>query len=327
MNPFWLFVAAFVLGAFIFVFFPLNKLNQPGARWLMLVAFLALPLVSIPLYQIFSNYDPAVAKSAAVGSVEEMVANLKTRLANEEGSAEDWFMLGRSYVAMNRFDEAVPIFAKVHEMTGGEDSGVMIAYAEALAMTDSGTLTRQGAELLDKALTINPTDTRGLWWGGVSALERGDHDLAAERWQKLLELDPAETLAQAVRERLSRIGFESHVASFDDQISIKVELGAGLAGQVNPNMILFIFARDVEGGGPPLAVARHMAGELPLTTSLGQANVMMASTVLSDYDRLKLVARVSRTGSPGSQPGDLFGEAEYRAGTDAVTLLIDQVVP
>ena len=101
----------------------------------------------------------------------------------------------------------------------------------------------------------------------------------------------------------------------------------GLAQRVNPNMVLFLFARTPGAAGPPLAVVRHVAGELPLSVNLGQDNVMLANTVLADHDELQLVARISQSGSPGAQPGDLFGEVLYRTGSGAVDLLIDQVVP
>jgi hypothetical protein len=41
-----------------------------------------------------------------------------------------------------------------------------------------------------------------------------------------------------------------------------------------------------------------------------------------------LVARISLSGQPTEQPGDLYAEASYRQGEDTrVALVIDKVVP
>lgn len=328
MSLFWIFATALLLAIFVLAFVPLNRVKEKGARLTMLAIVLIVPLAAILLYQAFSNYVPQAAH-ASVDPVEDMVARLESRLAREGGDADEWLMLGRSYVIMGRYQDAVEVYARVNEMTNGEDPAIMIAYAESLAYVDRDSLKYLGAELLDKALTFQPLDARGLWWGGVSAMERGDDELAAQRWQSLLKLDPPEALAKAVREQLSRIGVDIPAAAKapGHDIPVEIEISAKLAQRVNPNMVLFLFARTPGAAGPPLAVVRHVAGELPLSVNLGQDNVMLANTVLADHDELQLVARISQSGSPGAQPGDLFGEVLYRTGSGAVDLLIDQVVP
>lgn len=328
MSLFWMFAMALLLAVLVLVFVPLNRVKEKGARRTMMAIFLMVPLAAILLYQAFSNYDPEAVR-AGVDPVADMVAGLESRLAREGGSANEWSMLGRSYVTMGRFQEAVPVYARINEMTGGEDPGVLIAYAESLALADRGSLKHQGAELLDKALSINPMDARGLWWGGVSAMERGDDELAARRWRELLKLEPPEALAKTVRQQLSRIGVQVPAPARTQAagIPVEIEISEELAQQVNPNMVLYVFARSPGVAGPPLAVVRHVASDLPLSVELSQQNVMLANTVLADYEELRLVARISKSGSPGAQPGDFFGEVLYRTGSGAVDLLIDQVVP
>lgn len=328
MSLFWIFATALLLAVLLLAFVPLRRVKEKGARWTMLAIVLLVPLAAILLYQAFSNYVPQAAH-ASVDPVEDMVARLESRLAREGGDADEWLMLGRSYAIMGRFQDAVEVYARVNEMTNGEDPAILIAYAESLAYADRDSLQRLGAELLDKALAIQPLDPRGLWWGGVSAMQRGDPELATQRWQSLLKLDPPEALAKTVREQLSLIGVEIPAAAQAQAASIpvEIEISAELAQRVNPNMVLFLFARTPGTAGPPLAVVRHVAGELPLSVNLGQDNVMLANTVLADHDELQLVARISQSGSPGAQPGDFFGEVLYRTGSGAVDLLIDQVVP
>ncbi|MBN1238312.1 MAG: c-type cytochrome biogenesis protein CcmI, partial [Gammaproteobacteria bacterium] len=89
---------------------------------------------------------------------------------------------------------------------------------------------------------------------------------------------------------------------------------------------LFIFAR-APNGGPPVAVIRESAASLPGEFVLSDANTMLPGRSLADFPELNLVARVSASGQPTEQPGDLYAEQSYRPGGEGtVDLVIDRVV-
>jgi hypothetical protein len=65
-----------------------------------------------------------------------------------------------------------------------------------------------------------------------------------------------------------------------------------------------------------------------LKIDLSDANTMMEGMSLTDHATLRLVARLSLTGGPGAQTGDMFAEIDYtREDGAATTIVIDQVVP
>jgi len=73
---------------------------------------------------------------------------------------------------------------------------------------------------------------------------------------------------------------------------------------------------------------RRMAGDLPLTLDISDANAMIDGVRISDQQELTLVARLSMSGSPRQQAGDLFGQVSYHRGDgNEVNIRIDQVVP
>jgi cytochrome c-type biogenesis protein CcmH len=78
-----------------------------------------------------------------------------------------------------------------------------------------------------------------------------------------------------------------------------------------------------------VAVVRASAGGLPGEFGLSDANAMIAGSSLSDFQALSIVARVSLSGQPTAQSGDLFGEISFRPGQDlsVQALVIDQTVP
>ncbi len=61
MSLFWMFATALLLAAFAFVFLPLSRVKEKGARLTMLAIVLIVPLGVVLLYMAFSNYDPQAA--------------------------------------------------------------------------------------------------------------------------------------------------------------------------------------------------------------------------------------------------------------------------
>ena len=113
------------------------------------------------------------------------------------------------------------------------------------------------------------------------------------------------------------------------EITVNVSVSDGLAGQVDPQAVLYLLARDPERPGPPLAVVRHEAASLPATLTLSDANAMMPGITLSSLPQLELVARITKSGKPVAQPGDLFGETQWSASEHSeknISIMIDRIV-
>jgi cytochrome c-type biogenesis protein CcmH len=187
--------------------------------------------------------------------------------------------------------------------------------------------------MIEEVLAAEPGNPKGLWYGGLVALEGGREDLVKARWSRLLELNPPDEIATMLRTQLTALGAAptapppaggGAVATSGPSVRLDVSLGAGRAAP--PNASLFIFAR-APGGGPPVAVIRASANALPGQFTLSDENSMTGGPSLADFEELMLVARVSTSGQPTEQPGDLYAQAVFRpkeGGT--VALVIDQVV-
>ena len=105
-------------------------------------------------------------------------------------------------------------------------------------------------------------------------------------------------------------------------------LAPALKNELGQPIPLFVLARD-PAGGPPLAVQRHQSSDLPLTVELSERDAMMPTRTIASVPRVQVVARLSRSGSPQAQSGDLYGEAEVEFGKQSGTLniIIDRAVP
>ncbi|MNN68031.1 hypothetical protein D3C81_1837060 [compost metagenome] len=91
-------------------------------------------------------------------------------------------------------------------------------------------------------------------------------------------------------------------------IKVSVSLAPELAAKVQPDDTLFIFARAASGPPMPLAAKRLKVADLPVEVSLSDADAMMPQLKLSNFAEIRLVARVSRAGTPTA--GEWVGQSE-----------------
>ena len=78
----------------------------------------------------------------------------------------------------------------------------------------------------------------------------------------------------------------------------------------------------------PIAVVRKQAGELPLEITLGDSDAMIPTRKLSNFEEVKIGARISRTGNAIAQEGDLTAEPVIvnTAEKETISLSIDRRV-
>jgi hypothetical protein len=91
------------------------------------------------------------------------------------------------------------------------------------------------------------------------------------------------------------------------EISGTVEIASRLARQAASGVTLFIYAKQPNVQGPPLAVLRVRAEHWPVTFSLSDANAMVPGRNLSNADNVQIEARISKNGDALPQSGDLVG--------------------
>ncbi|MEZ5572771.1 MAG: hypothetical protein R3E64_12180 [Halioglobus sp.] len=127
----------------------------------------------------------------------------------------------------------------------------------------------------------------------------------------------AETQAgQTVFDDMRKLAAESEAqtpATTDNSsngISVTVSISSALLNTVDPEALVFIFARSVpsnngQPSGPPLAAVKKKVSELPVTLTLDDSMAMMPQFSLSSADRVMIGARISKSGSPMKQADDI----------------------
>lgn len=347
MSLFVLAAGGMLLAALAFVLVPLlrgRRAGNPQARLLPAAALLiALPALAALLYVTQGGSRLPASGADELPPVAEMVASLERRLAEEPRDLDGWLMLGRSYVVLQRYADAARAYGQAYDLSGGRDAAVITAYAETLALEDADALEGRAGELFDHALELEPSDPKALWYGGLAAWARGDLAAARDRWTRLRALGPPPAVDELLADRLAEIDQLSGVpapdvpgdapsgaaaAPAEPGVALSIAVDPSLRGRLEAGGTLYVIARAEGAGGPPLAVVRRSAAELPLTLQLTDADAMLPGRRLSDHARLSLTARVSASGEPLPASGDLAGEASWRSGqAGPVELTIDRVIP
>ena len=335
MTGFWIGAALFVAAALAFLFFPLWRERKRSGRWptAAMLASLATAPVAIATYLAVTNWEPSESSSESAAE-RAMVKQLAAKLVENPDDVAGWRLLGRSYMVLGEYRLGRQAYVEAWNRTPMPDNELKLALAEALILTDRASINGDGGRLIEEVLRDEPDNQGALWFGGLVAMELGQTDVAHARLTRFLEHNPPDEIASTVRRMLAQIPAGASTApeataaasGFALELDIRVAESVSLAS-IGPTAALFIFAR-VPGERAPVAVIREPVSALPGTFTLSDSNVMIAGRSLTAFPELALVARVSRSGQPAEQPGDLYAEATYRQGdATQVALLIDKVVP
>ena len=117
------------------------------------------------------------------------------------------------------------------------------------------------------------------------------------------------------------------VADVAATVSGTVRLSPGIAAKASPDDTVFIFARPAEGPRMPLAVMRKRVRDLPTAFTLDDSMAMTPAAKLSNHAQVVVGARVSKSGNPAVQPGDLEGlSTQVRPGATGIAVVISSEV-
>ena len=305
---------------------------------------IAIPLVAALLYIAVGN-PRALAPQPAQGDgqgvtrqqIESMVERLATRMKEAPDDVKGWVMLGRSYAVLDRFPEAVAAYENAVKRSP-PDAQLLADYADVLAMTQGRTLMGAPEKIIAQALQVDPENVKALALAGTIAFQKHDFKSAIAHWERALRVVPPDSdMADSIRDsiadaqKMAGAGAKPDTAlkpaAVPAAVSGTVSLAPALAAKASPEDTVFIFARPAEGPRMPLAVVRKRVRDLPATFMLDDSMAMTPGARLSNHAQVVVGARVSKSGNPVAQPGDLEGlTAAVKTGDKRVAVTIDTVV-
>jgi len=334
-------------------------------RFVALSLAMIIPAASGVLYWTLGNpaamTHPTVSAAAQGGtgddaqmadSLNTLIDQLRKKLEQNPNDAVGWGLLARSYMAMERYADAVPIFERATKLDPN-NAGLLADYADALGVHQGRKLDGRPEALIQKALKLDPHNVKALMLSGTIAYNRKDFARAAKEWEDAHAYLPpddqesSDQLKASIAEAKRRLGGGPSMGMMvanppmeqakpakpaaqsgqSRAITGKVVLGPNMTGKALPDT-LFVFAKDVAGPPMPVSIVRASKKDLPFTFRLDDSTSPMPSRKLSDIDTVVIVARLSKSGKAMPESGDLEGMSQpIKPGTENITVIIDRERP
>jgi len=309
-----------------------DRVNKQGL-WLVPVLLLLIASTTFFTYQQIGAEDDENIKRlmnlAAEQTTEqqaadwnaELIAAIAERVQQRPDNIYYWAMLAQSSIAKGDILAASKYFASAIEVEPG-DSFLLAQYAEALFLVDGSCFTDRVSTALDQAFAADSNNQTVLGLKGIQAFENREFKLAITYWEGARRgMDPASPTWQALQSGIERVNLVIAALAdlehplVDDKEALQastaeaattVKIAISISPDVPFSQDQLVFVAAVRETGPPmpLAARKLRAGDLPISITLSDKDALMAGQNLSSVSRIRLVARLSASGSATPQSGD-----------------------
>jgi cytochrome c-type biogenesis protein CcmH len=190
--------------------------------------------------------------------------------------------------------------------------------AQMKALSAGGVYAGEPWQWIQNVLRAQPQHLNAWVLAGSAALADQQPAAAQRYWQQALALVPADSeAAQGLQQALSkasemasRVGDATAAAEAPPAreaspvIQGEVRVAESVKSQIAAGATLFVYALAEEGSRRPVAIWRVTPSAWPVRFVLSDNMGMGAPPVLSSLAQVRLVARISATGSAQKQEGD-----------------------
>ena len=125
--------------------------------------------------------SPTTSKNT---KLKRLVFELAEKLKTHPDKFQDWILLGRTYIALERWPEAVSAFENVYRISP-KSPGIASSYAESLYMAQGRKFSHQTKSILEYALNLDPRDVKSLFYSGLAKAMDNQYRDALQMWINL----------------------------------------------------------------------------------------------------------------------------------------------
>ena len=257
----------------------------------------------------------------------EQTAQWTQKVASQPDDAHAWLTLARLHAAAHAPALAEQALARVLALSPEPD--LWIERAQLKAQSAGGVYAGEPWQWINSVLQAQPMHLNALVLAGSAALSEKRPDAALAYWQKALSQVPpdseaAQGLAQAVAQATEMAQATPAVrpaAAGQVLIQGEVRVSSEVQSQIAPGASLLVYALAEDGVRRPVAIWRTTPTQWPVPFALSDSMGMGAPPLLSDLKQVRLVARISKTGSAQKQADDFQVELPgVKTGVQGVVL-------
>lgn len=254
--------------------------------------------------------------------IDNALTELQGIVTTQPENLEARVLLARSFLQLGRYGEAQMHLAEALKQQPG-NAGLMVDYAESLFRAGKPDQPNpQAKQWIEKAIAIEPGNQRAVFFMGILLLQEGKPGDAAKIWESLLpqlDANTAQALLPQINQARAQAGQPPIQAPAMMSVAVTVDIDPALRGTIPEGAVLFVFAKQIDGAGPPVAAKRIAAPAFPLQVSLSDADSVMPTAKLSSLSRFSISAKLSADGTANAAAGAWQ--------SDVVTLQSDKLAP
>ena len=282
--------------------------NSENNTLSMLTIVVLLPIFSIGVYQSLSTYAPTSVATPIVDSkpltLEQSVEKLKQHLADEPNDAKVWTMLGLSYFELDKVKESLEAYEKAYQLTPN-NSKLLVEYASTLISVNDNQFSDRPVALIKQALEIDANAPDALYLAGMFAISMQDFTLAKGLWNKALSVLPVGgDDHQALLGLLDELR-RAESGQVSNTVTVNVLLSDQILATRSAEDYLMIYVKAAKGRPMPIAIQKLKLKDFNGQIVLSDMNSVMPTKLLSEHDKVLVVARLSRTGGAMKQADDI----------------------
>ena len=287
--------------------------QQVAARqgiWLLPILLLVIALASVLIYRsLGAGPDQRIAEALAGKQSNwspELIASIDQRAKQRPDNIYYWTILAEDAVAREDMVAAAAYFAQGIRLQPDE-SYLLGQYAQALFFVDANRFSDRVLSAMDRGYAVDPTNQTVLGLKGIHAFQEQDYRRAVSYWQSAARgLNPASESWQALQNGIQQArqlaGDDLPVQGDGPYIALSLSIDPAI--EYNADQLVYIAVVEVDGPPMPILARKLSAAKLPVELVLTNNDALMIGRRLGDVSTVKVVARLSSTGSATPQQGD-----------------------
>ena len=251
----------------------------------------------------------------AIEDGNQLISAMQTNVYRNAGDYNRWMRLSELFLSLEATDSALEALSRAYRLSPDNEE-IATTYAQISFFANKGQLDANTRRVLENVLVNNP-EHEGAQMLMAMGEARASNFAQAQSWIKRLRDNIAakpgdHTQALSSLDELSaNVTMQEQQASAGIEVTIKIN--ASLLPLVQPDDVLFVAIRDVNGG-PPFAAKRLPISAIKqgeVNVSLSDLDAMMPGRTLAsaraEKVQLAVIARISHSGTANAASGDLSG--------------------
>ena len=291
-----------------------SEATSGQGSWILPILLITVPLATIWIYlSLGASVDEEIAGKLAdqresVTATQEMVwdskliAMINERVKKRPNNLYYWTILAQEAVSRGDMSAAADYFSETVRIEPRQ-SYLLGQYAQALFFAENNRFTQRVNTAIDNAFAVDSSNQTVLGLKGIQAFENKDYKLAITFWQGAAQqLDPASSDWQALQNGIQKARQQLADAGPGVQLAITLSLDKSI--QFSADQAVFVAVVEADGPPMPIAARKLVASQLPIDILIDDKDALMGGRSLSSAKKIRVIARLSSSGSATPQAGD-----------------------